>query len=58
MFAAGILQPSKMSSPVLLAWRPIFSSIRPMLKPGVSASTMNALIFPESSSRSVTAVTM
>jgi hypothetical protein len=29
-----------------------------MEKPGVSASTMNALILPESCSRSVTAVTM
>ena len=47
-----------MSSPVLQAWRPIFSSMRPMLKPGVSASTMKALILPLPSSRSVTAVTM
>ena len=40
------------------AWSPIFSSIRPMEKPGVSASTMKALMRPESASRSVTAVTM
>ncbi len=45
-FSAGMRQSSKMSSPVLLAWRPIFSSMRPMLNPGVSASTMKALIFP------------
>ena len=32
--------------------------MRPMLKPGVSASTMKALILPLSASRSVTAVTM
>ena len=42
----------------MLACRPIFSSMRPMLKPGVPASTMKALIWPDSASRSVRAVTM
>ncbi len=43
---------------MLLACSPIFSSIRPMEKPGVSAGTMKAEILPLSASRSVTAVTM
>ena len=36
--------PSKISSPVADAWRPILSSSRPIEKPAVSAGTMNALI--------------
>ena len=59
IWSAGTRQPSKSSSPVALAWRPIFSSSRPTLKPGASAGTMKALISGEPSSRlPVRAVTM
>ena len=59
MFAAGTRAPSKISSPVAEACRPILSSSRPTLKPGVSAGTMNALISAAPSSRvPVRAVTM
>jgi hypothetical protein len=44
MFSCGTQTFSKISSPVAEAWSPIFSSSRPMLNPGVSAGTMNAVI--------------
>ena len=57
--SAGMRQPSKSSSPVALAWRPIFSSSRPTLKPARPAGTMKALISGAPSSRlPVRAVTM
>ena len=57
--ASGTRAPSKMSSPVADAWRPIFSSRRPTEKPGVSAGTMKALISAlPSSLLPVRAVTM
>jgi hypothetical protein len=44
MFPAGTRASWNTSSPVAEACRPIFSSSRPTLKPGVSAGTMKALI--------------
>ena len=56
-FAAGTRQPSKRSSPVVEPLIPIFGSIRPTSKPGVSASTTNAEMPPCPASGSVFAKT-
>ena len=57
-FAAGIRQPSNVSSPVVEPEMPIFGSSRATANPGVSASTTNAEIPSWPASGSVLAKTV